>query len=120
MNQTAQAGLGLALGTDFFSVREQFTSEQWSRFTAARKFVDSEVIPAAAGYWERAEIPWPLVRRLPELDVVGVERHPAAARDRAAPVVARERLLLRRRPLAELPLPGADEVGGGDRERRAG
>jgi len=73
MNQTAQAGLGLALGTDFFSVREQFTSEQWSRFTAARKFVDSEVIPAAAGYWERAEIPWPLVRRLPELDVVGEE-----------------------------------------------
>ena len=57
MNQTGQAGLGLALGTDFFSVREQFTSEQWSRFTAARKFVDSEVIPAAAGYWERAEIP---------------------------------------------------------------
>jgi len=73
MNQTGQAGLGLALGTDFFSVREQFTSEQWSRFTAARKFVDSEVIPAAAGYWERAEIPWPLVRRLPELDVVGEE-----------------------------------------------
>ena len=73
MSQTAQAGLGLALGTDFFSVREQFTSEQWSRFTAARKFVDSEVIPAAAGYWERAEIPWPLVRRLPELDVVGEE-----------------------------------------------
>ena len=73
MNQTAQAGLGLALGTDFFSVREQFTSEQWSRFTAARKFVDSEVIPAAAGSWERAEIPWPLVRRLPELDVVGEE-----------------------------------------------
>ena len=73
MNQTGQAALGLALGTDFFSVREQFTSEQWSRFTAARKFVDSEVIPAAAGYWERAEIPWPLVRRLPELDVVGEE-----------------------------------------------
>ena len=73
MNHTGQAGLGLALGTDFFSVREQFTSEQWSRFTAARKFVDSEVIPAAAGYWERAEIPWPLVRRLPELDVVGEE-----------------------------------------------
>jgi len=73
MNQIAPAGLGLALGTDFFSVREQFTSEQWSRFTAVRRFVDSEVIPAAAGYWERAEIPWPLVRRLPELDLVGEE-----------------------------------------------
>jgi glutaryl-CoA dehydrogenase len=73
MNQIAHAGLGLALGTDFFLVREQFTSEQWSRFTAARKFADSEVIPAAAGYWERAEIPWPLIRRLPELGVVGEE-----------------------------------------------
>jgi alkylation response protein AidB-like acyl-CoA dehydrogenase len=71
MNHISHAGLGQALGTDFFSVREQFTTEQWSRFTAVRRFVDTEVIPAAAGYWERAEIPWALIRRLPELGIVG-------------------------------------------------
>src|SRR5580658_4367382 len=64
---------GEALGTDFFSVREQFTDEQWTHFTTVRKFVDTEVLPVAAGYWERAEIAWDLVRRLPELGIVGEE-----------------------------------------------
>jgi glutaryl-CoA dehydrogenase len=71
MSIASTAPLGGALGTDFFSVREQFTTEQWARFTAVRRFVDTEVIPAAAGYWERAEIPWSLIRRLPGLGVVG-------------------------------------------------
>ena len=63
--------LGESLGTDFFSVREQFTDEQWSRFVAVRRFVDEEVVPAVGSYWERAEIPWPLIRRLPEIGIVG-------------------------------------------------
>ena len=63
--------LGESLGTDFFSVREQFTGEQWSRFAAVRRFVDEEVVPVAAPYWERAEMCWPLIRRLPELGIVG-------------------------------------------------
>jgi glutaryl-CoA dehydrogenase len=65
------AGLGQALGTDFFAVREQFTPEQWSAFTSVRRFVDTEVIPVAGGYWDRAELCWPLIRRLPELGIVG-------------------------------------------------
>ncbi|SFL69565.1 acyl-CoA dehydrogenase family protein [Geodermatophilus ruber] len=73
--------LGEALGTDFFSVREQFTDEQWARFLAVRRFVDREVLPVAGDYWERAEVPWPLIRRLPELGVVGesITGHGAAA-----------------------------------------
>jgi glutaryl-CoA dehydrogenase len=65
------ARLGEALGTDFFSVREQFTDEQWTRFVAVRRFVDEEVVPVAGGLWERAEIGWDLIRRLPELGIVG-------------------------------------------------
>jgi glutaryl-CoA dehydrogenase len=71
MTQAMSTHLGEALGTDFFSVREQFTDEEWSRFISVRKFVDEEVVAVAGGYWERAEIPWPLVRRLPELGIVG-------------------------------------------------
>jgi glutaryl-CoA dehydrogenase len=37
-------------------VREQFTPEQWSALTAVRRFVDTEVIPVAGDYWERAEL----------------------------------------------------------------
>ena len=63
--------LGEALGTDFFSVREQFTAEQWDRFIAVRKFVDDEVLPDVGENWEKAELPWHLIRRLPELKIVG-------------------------------------------------
>ena len=71
MTQVASAHLGESLGTDFFSVREQFTDEQWSHFITVRRFVDEEVVPVVGPYWERAEICWPLVRRLPELGIVG-------------------------------------------------
>src|SRR6201997_5445258 len=71
MTQIASQHLGESLGTDFFSVREQFTDEQWSHFVTVRRFVDEEVVPVVGPYWERAEICWPLVRRLPALGIVG-------------------------------------------------
>ena len=63
--------LGHALGTDFFNVRDQFTDEQWDRFITTRRFVDDEVLPVIGDYWERAELPWPLIRQLPGIGVVG-------------------------------------------------
>ncbi len=65
--------LGQALGTDFFTVREQFTDEQWDRFITTRRFVDEQVLPVIGDYWERAELPWPLIRQLPGLGLVGEE-----------------------------------------------
>ena len=65
------AHLGEALGTDFFSVREQLTEEQWGHFATVRKFVDAEVLPVIGEHWERAELPWELIRRLPGLGIVG-------------------------------------------------
>jgi glutaryl-CoA dehydrogenase len=63
--------LGEALATDYFMVREQFTDEQWDMFIRTRRFVDREVLPVINDYWEKAEFPWPLVRRLAELGIVG-------------------------------------------------
>ncbi len=63
--------LGEALATDYLFVREQFTDEQWEHFIRTRRFVDDEVLPAINDYWERAEFPWPLARRLAELEIVG-------------------------------------------------
>jgi len=65
------AHLGSALATDYFFVREQFTEEQWEHFLDTRRFVDREVLPAINEYWEAAELPWPLMRRLPELGLLG-------------------------------------------------
>jgi glutaryl-CoA dehydrogenase len=67
----ATASLGEALATDYFLVREQLSAEQWENFIRTRRFVDHEVLPAINGYWERAELPWPLITRLGELGLVG-------------------------------------------------
>jgi glutaryl-CoA dehydrogenase len=65
------AHLGEALATDYFQVRDQFTDEQWEHFITTRRFVDEEVLPAINEYWEAAELPWPLMRRLAELGLYG-------------------------------------------------
>jgi glutaryl-CoA dehydrogenase len=71
------AHLGEALATDYFLVREQFSDQQWDLLLRTRRFVDHEVLPAINGYWERAELPWPLIARLAELGLVGddIEGH---------------------------------------------
>ena len=71
MSAMPYENLGDALATDYFYVREQFSDEQWQHFLATRRFVDSEVLPVINGYWEAAELPWPLMRRLPELGLLG-------------------------------------------------
>src|SRR6201995_3625512 len=65
--------LGHSLATDYFFLREQLTDEQLDVLRRVRLFVDDEVLPVIGGYWERAELPWPLIRRIGELDVVGEE-----------------------------------------------
>src|SRR6202042_1035635 len=63
--------IGEALGTDYFGLREPFTTQQESYLVRTRDFVDDEVLPVINGYWERAEFPWPIVEKLGKLGVVG-------------------------------------------------
>jgi glutaryl-CoA dehydrogenase len=67
--------LGHGLATDYFFLREQLTDEQLDVLRRVRLFVDDEVLPVIGGYWERAEMPWPLIRRLGELGIVGEDIH---------------------------------------------
>jgi glutaryl-CoA dehydrogenase len=70
-DRAAYEDLGKALGTDYFFLREQLSPEQLDYLGRTRRYVDEEVLPVIGGYWERAEFPWPLVRRLGELGLVG-------------------------------------------------
>jgi glutaryl-CoA dehydrogenase len=70
--------LGTALVTDHFLVREQFDEAEWEPFLRARRFVDEEVLPVINDYWERAEFPWPLARRLAELELLDDDMSPLA------------------------------------------
>ena len=67
----APADLGKALGTDYFLLREDLTSSELDYLTRTRTFVEDEVLPVINDYWERAEFPLELCRRLGELGLVG-------------------------------------------------
>ena len=70
-----------ALGTDPASVFAGLGDEDRGYWERARSFVQDEVLPVIDGYWERAEYPLHLLRRLGELDLlrdgVEVEGYPA-------------------------------------------
>src|SRR3954471_16336859 len=63
--------IGRSLGTDYFRIADQLTPEEREYWRRTRDFVDDEVLPVINGYWERAEIPWPLIESLGKLGVVG-------------------------------------------------
>jgi glutaryl-CoA dehydrogenase len=63
--------IGKALGTDYFHIRDELSVAEVDYLERARRFVEHEVLPVIGGYWERAELPWELVRRLGELGLVG-------------------------------------------------
>ena len=63
--------IGRSLGTDYFRIADQLTEEDLDYWRRTRDFVDDEVLPVINDYWERAELPWPLIKRLGELGIVG-------------------------------------------------
>ena len=65
------ADIGKALGTDYFLIRDQLTEEELDYLQRTRRFVEEEVLPVIGDYWEKAEFPIGLARRLGELGLIG-------------------------------------------------
>src|SRR3954463_679228 len=63
--------LGEALGTDFLEITAELGEEDRDYLQRTRAFVRDEVLPVINDYWERAEFPFDLVRRMGELGLVG-------------------------------------------------
>jgi glutaryl-CoA dehydrogenase len=63
--------IGKALGTDYFHIRDELSEAEVDYLERARRFVEHEVLPVIGDYWERAEFPRGLARRLGELELVG-------------------------------------------------
>jgi len=59
-----------ALGTDPAALFTGISDEDRAYWDRARGFVQDEVLPVIDGYWERAEYPVHLLRRLGELDLL--------------------------------------------------
>lgn len=71
METLGTSELGAGLGTDYFRLRHQLTAEQRALVERVRTFVDDEVRPVINGYWERADFPWELARKLGRLGILG-------------------------------------------------
>jgi glutaryl-CoA dehydrogenase len=63
--------IGRSLGTDYFRIADQLAPDERRYLARTREFVDDEVLPVINDYWERAEFPWPLVKRMARLGIVG-------------------------------------------------
>jgi glutaryl-CoA dehydrogenase len=63
--------VGRSLSTDYFGVRDELSPEDLDLLLRARAFVDDEVLPVIGDYWERAEFPVDLVKRMGALGLVG-------------------------------------------------
>ena len=63
--------VGRSLSTDYFGLKDEIHGADLDLLLRTRAFVDDEVLPVINGYWERAEFPRDLVRRLGELGLVG-------------------------------------------------
>ena len=67
----AYTDIGKALGTDYFVLRAELTEDERDYLERTRRFAEEEVMPQINPYWERAEVPLDLCRRLGELGLVG-------------------------------------------------
>jgi glutaryl-CoA dehydrogenase len=63
--------LGEALGTDFLRITSELGEQEQDYLQRTRAYVRDEVLPVISDYWERAEFPFELARRMGELGLVG-------------------------------------------------
>jgi glutaryl-CoA dehydrogenase len=57
--------------TDYYLIDELLAPKEIEVRDRVRAWVDREVIPGAAGHWERAEFPFDLIPKMGELGIVG-------------------------------------------------
>lgn len=57
-------------GVDYLDAFADAAPEELALRDRVREFVQAEVLPVIDGYWERAEVPFGLVRRMGELDLL--------------------------------------------------
>ena len=63
--------VGRSLSTDYFGLKDELSPRDLELLLRTRSFVDDEVLPVIGDFWERAEFPRDLARRMGELGLVG-------------------------------------------------
>lgn len=76
-------GETLYAGFDFYNCDMHFTDKQKALRQDVRDFVEYEVLPKINPYWEKAEFPWEIARKMVDLPIIGgpLQDHGAAGLD---------------------------------------
>mgnify|MGYP000014379347 CR=1 FL=1 len=56
---------------DYYGFDEKLTDKQKATRDKVRAFVNEEVLPDINEYWEKAEFPWSIANKIPELGILG-------------------------------------------------
>ena len=64
-------GVGRSLGTDYFLLHEELSSDERAYWERTRDFVDLVVLPQIGEFWDRAQFPFELVSAMAKLGIVG-------------------------------------------------
>ncbi len=70
-------------GFDFYQIDMHFSDKQKALRQEVRDFVEAEVLPNINPYWEKAEFPWAIARKIVNLPIIGgsLFEHGAAGLD---------------------------------------
>ena len=70
-------------GFDLYQFEERLTDKQRALRDRIRDYVNNDVLPNINPYWDKAEFPWPIARKLLDLDIMGgpLSEHGAAGLD---------------------------------------
>ena len=79
----AKKGETVYEGFDFYQIDMHFSDKQKALRQGVRDFVEAEVLPKINPYWEKAEFPWEIARKMVELPIIGgaLFEHGAAGLD---------------------------------------
>lgn len=59
-------------GFDFYNIDMHFTDKQKALRQQIRDFVEGEVMPNINPYWEKAEFPWEIAKKMKDLPIMSV------------------------------------------------
>ena len=78
-----EQGESLFAGFDFYNCDMHFSDKQKALRQEVRDFVERDVLPHINPYWEQAQFPWEIARKLVELPIIGgaLQEHGAAGLD---------------------------------------